>query len=67
MQWHNVRAKEHPFFKKLGQQADFRGAFVAMGCQVTTKAEFGKICNVKQNKIDEYYGNAFGPDIIFEC
>ena len=38
-----------------------------MGCQVVQKQDFGKICSIPHDKIDEVYGQAFGPDIIFAC
>lgn len=38
-----------------------------MGCQLTDKATFGKVCNIPTATLEDAYKNAFGQDIIFKC
>lgn len=62
------KVKNHPFFSKIGEMADFKGSFSKMVCHITDKVNFARTCNMTSDKErDQEYENAFGQDIIFRC
>lgn len=66
--FHEDKIKNHPFFSKIGEMADFKGSFSKMVCRITDKVNFARSCNITSDKArDQEYSTAFGEDIIFRC
>jgi len=65
--WKEVTPKKHAFFNWVGNQAQFEGALKKMNCIKASRQDFGNVCKIADNELNETYDNAFGKETIYKC